>query len=306
MFEGCTSLNYIKCLAVDISAADCTKNWINGVASTGTFIMHPDATSWTIGKDGIPTGWVREIPNTVKFVAEEVNSTIGLESLSTNQKLYYRTINTEWNEMDTSTTITLTNVNDEVYMRGMLSADNNLNDYTQFKMSGKIAAYGNCNAIWNYEDLNAPLRFSCGNRLFHNCVSLTIAPELPTTTLAGGCYQNMFSDCTSLTTAPELPATTLVYGCYSNMFNGCTSLIIAPELPATTLHDICYYCMFCNCRKLNYIKCLATDITATNCTKNWVSGVASTGTFVKHPNMNSWTTGDHGIPTGWTEENAVL
>ena len=26
----------------------------------------------------------------------------------------------------------------------------------------------------------------------------------------------------------------------------------------------------------------------------------STGTFVKNPNMASWTTGTSGIPTGWT------
>ena len=95
---------------------------------------------------------------------------------------------------------------------------------------------------------------------------------LPATTLASSCYKYMFEDCKSLTTAPELPATTLVGGCYQNMFKGCTSL--------------------------NYIKCLATDISASNCTSNWVSGVASTGTFVKNPNT-AWKRGTSGIPNGW-------
>ena len=62
--------------------------------------------------------------------------------------------------------------------------------------------------------------------------------------------------------------------------------------------------MFYNCTRLNYIKCLATDISATNCTQGWVSGVASTGTFVKNPNMTSWTTGVDGIPSGWTVQDA--
>ena len=37
----------------------------------------------------------------------------------------------------------------------------------------------------------------------------------------------MFGGCTSLTTAPALPATTLAGGCYQEMFTGCTSLKIS-------------------------------------------------------------------------------
>ena len=114
----------------------------------------------------------------------------------------------------------------------------------------------------------------------------------------------MFAGCTSLTSAPALPATTLYGSCYTGMFAGCTSLTSAPALPATTLEDDCYSYMFQGCTKLNYIKCLATDISATNCTSNWVKGVASTGTFVKAADMTGWTTGSLGIPEGWTIENA--
>ena len=87
------------------------------------------------------------------------------------------------------------------------------------------------------------------------------------------------------------------------MFRGCTSLITAPALPATTLVDICYIAMFDGCTSLDNIKCLATDISANNCTGNWVDGVASTGTFVKNASMNEWTTGTSGIPEGWTVIN---
>ena len=34
----------------------------------------------------------------------------------------------------------------------------------------------------------------------------------------------MFKGCTNLTVAPELPATTLTFGCYNIMFEGCTKL----------------------------------------------------------------------------------
>jgi hypothetical protein len=64
--------------------------------------------------------------------------------------------------------------------------------------------------------------------------------------------------------------------------------------------------MFQNCTNLNYIKCLATDISATKCTYNWVSRVSSTGTFIKYPDMNNWTIGVDGTPEGWTVVDAEL
>lgn len=143
----------------------------------------------------------------------------------------------------------------------------------------------------------------CYDGMFRNCTSLTTAPALPATTLATGCYGYMFWGCSNLTTAPALPATTLVNNCYKDMFYGCTSLTTAPELPATTLVQGCYWDMFRSCLLLNHIKCLATDMSATNCTTNWVDNVASTGTFVKDPNAE-WTTGDNGIPENWTVQDA--
>ena len=57
MFQGCTSLNYIKCLATDIPDNRCTQEWVRGVASTGTFVKNASMASWTTGTSGIPTGW---------------------------------------------------------------------------------------------------------------------------------------------------------------------------------------------------------------------------------------------------------
>ena len=142
----------------------------------------------------------------------------------------------------------------------------------------------------------------CYFQMFYDCTKLTTAPELPATTLTQYCYYKMFYNCTSLVTAPALPATTLVTGCYNTMFRGCTSLETAPTLPATTLANFCYEQMFYYCTSLNYIKCLATDISAMGCTDSWVTNVALNGRFVKN-SAASWTTGDDGIPSGWTVIN---
>ena len=164
--------------------------------------------------------------------------------------------------------------------------------------------FDTCKSLTTAPELPATtLADSCYDDMFNGCTSLTSAPELPATTLAYGCYSQMFNNCTSLVNAPVLPATTLATYCYFSMFYGCTSLTTAPELPATTLADLCYRDMFRGCTGLNYIKCLATDISASECTSNWVSGVASSGTFVKAASMTSWTTDTSGIPTGWTVIN---
>lgn len=158
-----------------------------------------------------------------------------------------------------------------------------------------------CTSLTTAPELPATtLAVDCYYNMFYGCSRLTTAPELPATTLIDGCYSSMFQYCTSLTVAPELPATTLADYCYSYMFYGCTSLTTAPALPATTLWDNCYRSMFYGCNNLNYIKMLATGIYATNCLSNWVSGVASSGTFVKNPAMTSLPTGVSGIPSGWT------
>lgn len=146
---------------------------------------------------------------------------------------------------------------------------------------------------------------SCGS-MFGNCTSLVTAPDLPAEVLEEACYFDMFKGCTSLTTVPlTLPATTLARLCYRGMFEDCTSLTSAPELPASTLAEYCYMNMFNNCTKLNYVKCLATDFGNGNSsgipTEDWLTGVSSTGTFVKAANVE-WPSGTSGIPEGWAVE----
>ena len=120
---------------------------------------------------------------------------------------------------------------------------------------------------------------------------------LPATTLTNYCYRAMFSKAHDMAVAPALPATTLAQGCYWYMFEECP-ISTAPELNAETLVKECYGNMFTGCTSLNYIKCLATDKSATDCLKSWVNNVASTGTFEKKANA-SWSTGVNAIPSGW-------
>lgn len=150
------------------------------------------------------------------------------------------------------------------------------------------------------------LSIGCYSNMFSDCKSLTNVPILPATVLADACYQNMFKNCSSLTTVPSdlLPATSLSEMCYNGMFIGCSGLTTAPDLPALLLLKSCYATMFAQCISLNYIKCLARNIDAENCTQYWTNFVPSTGTFVKNPLMSSWTTGVDGIPDGWTVVDA--
>ena len=197
---------------------------------------------------------------------------------------------------------------------GLFSSNSNLVNVQNLSLSATTLAdscyfsmFEGCTSLVNAPTLPATtLAENCYASMFEGCTKLVNAPELPATTLVDYCYVSMFNGCTSLTTAPELPATTLVDWCYGDMFYGCTSLETAPELPATTLAYYCYYEMFYGCTKLNYIKCLVTKISASNCLSDWVSDVASTGTFVKAASMTSWTTGTSGIPDGWTVQDVTV
>ncbi|MBR5398489.1 MAG: hypothetical protein IK103_01700 [Bacteroidales bacterium] len=164
----------------------------------------------------------------------------------------------------------------------------------------------NCTSLETAPALPATtLVANCYQTMFYGCTSLASAPALAATTLASNCYSGMFQNCSSLVIPPSLSVTSLEQSCYSSMFYNCTSLAAAPVLPATTLATSCYQNMFYNCTNLSFVKCLATDISASKCTYNWLSGVASTGTFVKAASMTSWELNSvNGIPTGWTVSDA--
>ena len=194
--------------------------------------------------------------NLLSFTAQEAGSTIDMQHNGTNTGttkpvIYISTDNKNTFTLWDYSTITLSNVGDTVYFYGTNPNGicRSTSNYSQFTMSGKISANGDCTTLITPTGTISVPNYGM-YKLFYNCTSLTTAPELPATTLAINCYQEMFRTCTSLTTAPELPATTLANYCYGYMFYGCTSLTTAPELPATTLASCCYFSMFQGCTSL--------------------------------------------------------
>ena len=224
-----------------------------------------------------------------------------------NNTLYYSKDNgTTWSEPSDGITLSV-NKGDKVLWKGETTPING-NGIGTFS-GGTDVRYtveGNVMSLLFGDDFKGQTSLEGKNYVFqsffYNNKNIINAENLslPATTLAENCYNSMFYGCTSLVNAPELPATTLANSCYSSMFTDCTSLVTAPELPATTLARFCYYHIFLSCTNLNYIKCLATNISALNCLSDWVKNVASTGTFVKATSMTSWSTGTSGIPSGWS------
>ena len=285
MFSGCSSLSSVKCLATERSGMYSTDGWLDGTSSTGTFIKAANTTIWEQGYNGIPWGWTIQVDegtpvtasNYLTFTSEGTTRLSMTDGLNTSPIVYYSTDTENWTLWDFSELSFSSN--SPLYLCGDNLSGFNWGNYESdcnifsasgdpFYVDGDIMSLIQKNAhILSIP--NAGFTF-----LFSGCSLLKRAPSLPATTLGSNCYLWMFKNCTGLESAPELPATELIFGCYYGMFEGCTSL--------------------------NYIKCLATDISATDCTNIWLSGVPAQGTFIKSAQMNDWPSGVSGIPEGWT------
>ena len=180
----------------------------------------------------------------------------------------------------------------------------------QVSSGDTIMFRGNNNTYFETPDWSCFGGSTARFKVYGNIMSLINGDNFTglTTLQTGQRFDNFFSGCTYLTSAENLilPATGLTNSCYSRMFEGCTRLTTAPELPAAVLRQSSYYYMFNGCTNLNYIKCLARDMVGNYCTMGWVTDVSTTGTFVKRPNMSSWTRGVNGIPTNWTVVDADI
>ena len=56
MFRGCSSMNYIKALFTSTPSTTYTSNWLEGTASTGTFVKKTGAT-WKVTSVHGSRGW---------------------------------------------------------------------------------------------------------------------------------------------------------------------------------------------------------------------------------------------------------
>ena len=110
---------------------------------------------------------------------------------------------------------------------------------------------------------------------FRNCKKLKNVNPLPEVTPYPTMYNQMFRYCTSMTDAPEIMLSSAnALNCMAQMFAGCTSL------SSVTVH-------FKTWPSASYLK-------------NWLSGVAPTGTF-RCPAELPDERGDGRIPEGWTK-----
>lgn len=180
----------------------------------------------------------------------------------------YDTIN--WITAD-GVTLSL-NKGDKVYFKGEITGNQSINSYAYFTMTGKISASGSIMSLQSGDPNDKTLKYS-----YEFC--------------------HLFQSCTSLVKAPDLPATTLSGGCYFGMFYACTNLITAPDLPATTLTSFCYREMFWKCSKLNYIRCYSKTYNEFSFPM-WLEDVAPTGDFYCY-DSSIFPTGGSGIPDGW-------
>ena len=143
----------------------------------------------------------------LRFIGRRGGSTIGLSQIGTSQTVEFSTDYENWSPFTTNVEL-FVEESEVLFIRGKLTEDNNDADNTKFYITGKMACKGEINYLWNYENLNAPLKEYCGCCLFKDCSGLIEAPKLPATSLTESCYRSMFENCTNLITAPELPATT--------------------------------------------------------------------------------------------------
>ena len=337
MFYNCSKLNYVKCLATDISADGCTFGWLDGVSATGTFVKAKGMEDWTVGPqgewnniNGIPEAWTVQEDDggateddSEPFTIEAVEAgTITIKNQS-GLNLTYWSNRINGPQSSTAETITIDVEAGETiifYCNNTAAGMGNFN----ITSSKDIYIYGNMMSLVYGEQYKGKTDLSgCdyGILSFLFCQEpegQTLNPTiknhptkdilLPATTLSDGCYCFMFSGCNNLTRGPELPATVLSEDCYHRMFEY-TGIVKAPVLPAAKLIGQCYGGLFDHCVNLKYVKCLATDITDTShgedgTTMCWLAGVAAKGTFVK-ASAADWSVKTltdealNGIPEGW-------
>ena len=176
-------------------------------------------------------------------------------------------------------------------------SDNDMNSYPAYE-----GMFFWCPSLENAPEIHLAYigRRDCA-AMFYYCTSLTTAAAINSLTVGNHGCNTMYYGCVNLVEAQDiLPMFISGASCYYSMFALCSSLKKAPVLPQEILRISCYSQMFYKCSSLNYIKAMTTTPLDGSYSKEWVNGVASTGTFIKNKNATWNNTGVSGIPSGWT------
>lgn len=307
------------------NAPDRTYTFTNDNGEHYFYVMYRKDGSGDTGSDRGYIGFDESIPinlpisanKLLAFTALTDNTTVSLITHGENHPdIQYSFNKLNWFHWDYSA-INLIN-GQTVYMKGFNPdgfQTGNMN-FSKFSGTGQYKVSGPLFAIMNDAYRKAPEDIMIGDwgmcYMFYGDTCLIDASELIMpgddelgSNVASHIMDGMFNGCSNLISAPaELPYENLASKkyCYDNMFAYCTSLTKSPILPGTWLSEGCYSYMFNGCTHLNEITCNAT-ILANNATENWHWNVSATGTFYKNANMEDWTIGDNGIPSGWTVED---
>lgn len=193
------------------------------------------------------------------------------------------------------------NIMSLLYGDDYFNEDNNLPDYAFYKL------FSNATNIISAKNIILPKKSSLRSFafMFESCSNLVDGPDILAETLANKSCEDMYVHCSSLAIHPEIAATTIDQYACGAMFYNCVLLQETCELKAKILTSGCYNYMYYGCRNLRLIKAYFTTSPSSSVTNNWVSGVASTGTFVKNAEATWDVTGVNGIPSGWTVETAT-
>jgi hypothetical protein len=339
MFSGCSNLAKVYCSAINNLGTGYTTNWLADVAASGLFVKNNDATAWPVDSpDGVPVGWtvswggfrIRVISNDTKITFNYNFANDGIEysldeglswtpyttaiTLNAGQVACIRGNRTNYRNAGTDAWETPSNkpifeANKKCYISGNIMTL--LKDEVNISESAFQGAFSKGGTAITYIDIDpeAPLLLpattlapKCYMQMFRNCTSLTRAPVFRVEVPAYRCCYNMLRLCSNLTDAStiELPATTLAEDCYRELFRQCSKLEYVPMLPAPTLVTGCYRQMFSG-SGIKSLVCLATDISAAECTIDWMSDVSNdnTRTFYKAPGMTSWPRDVNGILSNW-------
>ena len=288
MFQECRKLNYIKADFIDYNNDNNEfTNWVNGVSSTGTFVMNPEATynpEEIRGYNGIPTGWNAKRAGIDTLMIKNVDNLNRINKLELinysgdNYTLSYSLDYRDWfdieftynEELNISIfTIEYSNI---VYLRGVNKSCNGL--HIDCKYDYIISS--NIMALLQGEDIDSYIEFPESSKnnfkgLFKDSETLVDCSGilLPVEELTDGCYSFMFMGCKQIENTPELPAMTLSKKCYEHMFSDCESLTEVCELPALYIPKGSYHGMFFNCINLEN----APELPAENLSRNSYSNL---------------------------------
>lgn len=257
MFQGCTSLNSLK--VVFTAWGTQTANWLNNVASTGTFICPQALIDATTTRDAstVPAGWTMEPDDILGFKAVGGNASVRMIKTGTPNVTPEFEVSKNygaWTIWDKD----WINLNDGEFFRIRATTSTGSKTSTDFYNYWKFESSGEGN-------------IECFGDLMYLFSKDKSATSLPTA-------QNLFNGMTKLTKVQLCSANTLTPYSVGQMFNNCTGLTDGPQFNATE-SGVQYVSMlqaFENCTSLRKVK-------FPNCSMDFVTNTIA-GTYAAFKN----------------------